>query len=510
MNIKNKLQFVKSKWFIGGVIVIVIIGGYFIFNGGKNPTKEPVTVIKGSISEAVLVTGSTVPVQSSTLSFGSSGIIGYINGSVGKSVYKGQVLAQLNAGDLYGQLQQAKANVSIQQAKLDALKAGSRPEDIASSKAGVDKATQDLSNIYSGIPDTSADSYTKANDAVRVQLNPIFSNDDSEPKLSYVTVYTDEKNKAETERLAVTVILNNWVNELPKEDEATLQKEIDYLRKIKQLLNYISTTLQNAPDLSSTTVDSYKANVTTALAEVNTASKNLNTILQNIASQKLVIKQLQSQLELKEAGTLSQDIAAQVAQVKSAEAGVASAQSKFADMQIVSPISGIITQFDAKLGQFASAGSPLVSVISNNNFEIESQVPETDSSKIKVGNKVNIMLDAYPDATFLGTVSFIYPTETVTQGVVNYKIKIAFSEKDERIKSGLTANLTIETRKKDNVLILPQYAILQNDEGTFVQVKENDVIKNIPVTLGISDQNGNVEIVTGVTEGQQVLNIGLK
>jgi len=79
-----------------------------------------------------------------------------------------------------------------------------------------------------------------------------------------------------------------------------------------------------------------------------------------------------------------------------------------------------------------------------------------------------------------------------------------------RLKSGLTANLDIQTKHKDSVLILPQYAILQNDSGTFVETLASGKVVNNPVTLGIQDAKGNVEIVSGATAGEQVLNIGLK
>ena len=59
-------------------------------------------------------------------------------------------------------------------------------------------------------------------------------------------------------------------------------------------------------------------------------------------------------------------------------------------------------------------------------------------------------------------------------------------------------------------MTLPEYAILQNDQGTFVETLVNKKIVQNPVTLGIQDENGNVEVLSGVTEGEQVLNIGLK
>jgi hypothetical protein len=95
-------------------------------------------------------------------------------------------------------------------------------------------------------------------------------------------------------------------------------------------------------------------------------------------------------------------------------------------------------------------------------------------------------------------------------GVVDYKVKISFEKPDSRVKSGLTANLTIKTKTDTNALILPQYAVIQNVSGTFVEVLQSGTPAQIPVTLGIRDQAGNVEIVNGVTEGQQVVNVGLK
>ena len=115
-----------------------------------------------------------------------------------------------------------------------------------------------------------------------------------------------------------------------------------------------------------------------------------------------------------------------------------------------------------------------------------------------------------PHETFTGKVFSIDPAETIVSGVVDYLIKVSFDKNDPRVKSGLTANLEITTKTENNALILPQYAILQNDSGTFVETLQNGAEAQMPVTLGISDQNGNVEVSSGTTEGEQVMNIGLK
>jgi multidrug efflux pump subunit AcrA (membrane-fusion protein) len=93
---------------------------------------------------------------------------------------------------------------------------------------------------------------------------------------------------------------------------------------------------------------------------------------------------------------------------------------------------------------------------------------------------------------------------------VDYLVKVSFDTVNPQMKSGLTANLSIKTQQDDNALILPQFAILETDQGSFVETLANGVVAQEPVTLGIQDENGNVELLSGVTNGEQVVNIGLK
>ena len=142
---------------------------------------------------------------------------------------------------------------------------------------------------------------------------------------------------------------------------------------------------------------------------------------------------------------------------------------------------------------------------------MDAGVSETDIGKLALGDTASMTLDAFPGETFSGTVFYIAAAQTNDQGVISYPIKIAFDKPDPRLKSGLTANIDLETKKKEDVLVLPQYAILQNDNGTFVEtLAKNGAVTTTPVTLGIQDQNGNVEVTSGVTEGEQVITVGLK
>ena len=514
-----KKPFWKKRWFIIVASIVVLFIIFKIFHHKKSQYQF-VSVTQGTINETVSVTGNTTPTQSVSLGFQNSGTIAAVYHDIGEQVAAGTVIASLDTSDLSAQLQQAQANVDAAKAKLTGLQDGAQPEDIAVSQATVAKAQQDLANMYGAIDNTSTTAYASADDAVHTQISTFFTNGDtSQAQLTYVSSDSEDTNLAQIQRGTVAKDLTAWQAELatvtPSSSNAQLLKVatdgVAYLKDVQSLLALVSSTLNGTTNLSSTQLASYKASVTVATTEVNAAVTSLTTLTQNIASQDLLVAQLQAQLALTQAGSTSSDIAAQQAEVEEAQAAQASVQAKLDSSEIVAPLSGVITQQDAKVGQIASPGTPLVSIISNGQFEVDADVPETDIGKVAVGNTVSMTFDAFGTETFSGKVFYIDPAETITQGVVDYKIKVAFDTPDARMKSGLTANLDIQTKSDANALILPQYAILVNDSGTFVETLDaKKAVVTTPVTLGIQDENGNVEVLTGVTAGEQVLNIGLK
>lgn len=513
------VSFMKKTTLIVLGALVVVIGGIVWYRQSHPAAVQLISVTRGSIAETVTVTGNTTPSQSVSIGFQNTGTIAAVHAALGDAVNAGEVIAELNTANLLASLQQAQADVAVQQAKLAGLKAGAQPADIAASEAALQKAQQDLANYYASISDSSASGFAKANDAVRTQLDTFFSNaETSQPQLNFQTSNPQAATAVTDLRYTAALELNAWQNELVTTNpglatttlKTILVRDLVHLSVAQNLLNTMSAVLAGSINLSSAQLAADKAAVTAGLTEVNAAISALNTISQNIASQEALVAQTQAQLALKQAGSTEQDIAAQQAQVDQAVAGVASAQANLQNAEIVAPIAGVLTQQDAKVGQVVVAGAPLVSIMGSEGLEVDAGVAETDVGKLAIGNVATMTLDAFPNETFTGKVFYIAPSQTNNQGVITYQIKIPFTKQDPRIKSGLTANITIETQHKDNVLILPQYALLQNDQGTFVETMQNNTVIQVPVATGIQDENGNVEMLSGVTEGEQVLNIGLK
>ena len=207
------------------------------------------------------------------------------------------------------------------------------------------------------------------------------------------------------------------------------------------------------------------------------------------------------------AGTVSEQITAQEAQVKQTEAKKQNIQAQLTKTAIRSPINGIITNQDTKVGEIISANTAIVSVISEANWEIKTDVPEADIAKIEIGDKAKLTLDAYgEDVKFSATVILIDPAETVIEGVSNYKVTLHFDEKDERIRSGMTANLDILTAEKENVIAIPQRAVISKNGDKIVRIlKDDETIEEVNVITGIRGSYGNIEIIKGISEGDRVI-----
>jgi len=518
MNVQMKRKFLKIRLRTWAILLVVIFFVVLIatrFGGADDEKKEQIEVRRGSIMQNVIVTGKTEPKQDVELAFERGGKVAHVFVKIGDQVSPGKVLAELDRAELYAQFLDAKANLDSQIAKLDELKKGTRIEDIKIKQTELEKAEQDLANYYRDVPDVANDSYVNANDAVRKQADEIFSDDESQsPQLSFSISNSQLETNLEASRSALTEALGQWKSEIGALAQSSPATALDTaltitttrLLHVRDLLNLIMSAIIANTGLSQTTITSYKANITTALTNVNTSIARVNSKTQSILSQKLAVRKIQDELSLKLAGSTPEAIRAQEASARQAEAKVKVAEAQLAHTVLRAPIAGIVTQQDAKVGEIVGTNVKLVTLISQGELKIEANVPEADIAKITIGNRAEVTLDAYGNHVVFGAhVVAIDPGETVIDGVPTYKTTILFDTYDARARTGMTANVTIETAKKEDALILPQRVIVNKDRDSFVSLVEGETTRQVKVTTGIRGSDGNIEIVDGVREGDQII-----
>ena len=209
--------------------------------------------------------------------------------------------------------------------------------------------------------------------------------------------------------------------------------------------------------------------------------------------------------------------------VASARQTVAKAQTNLGYATITSPIDGVVLNKAVEEGQTvaSSFNTPELFVIAQDltDMRVIADIDEADIGGVKEGQRVTFTVDAFPDDKFEGRVTQVRQEATTTSNVVTYEVVISAPNADLKLKPGLTANVTIYTMEKNNVMTVsskalrftPNPAILTEDqkiedcEGQHkLWTKEGDTFKAHKVEVGTT--NGVVtEIVSGIGNGTEVL-----
>lgn len=154
----------------------------------------------------------------------------------------------------------------------------------------------------------------------------------------------------------------------------------------------------------------------------------------------------------------------------------------------------------------SSSSTPIV-ISDLSTLQAQVQIAETDRPKVKTGQKVELTFDAVPNLTITGKVAEIDAVGTTSSGVVTYGVTITFDVQDKSLNPGMTASASIITQVNANVLLVPNAAVKTDTSGaTYVQVLAavGGTPTNVTVEVGPAGDT-QTEIVSGVTEGQQVV-----
>jgi len=151
------------------------------------------------------------------------------------------------------------------------------------------------------------------------------------------------------------------------------------------------------------------------------------------------------------------------AQVMQTRGALMQAETNLNYSTIRSPVDGIVVSRNVDVGQTVAASfqTPTLFTIAQDltKMQIETSVDESDISRLKVGQTADFTVDAYPELQFQGTVSQIRNAPIVTQNVVTYVAVIGVSNKELKLKPGMTANVSVQIEKREDVLKVPSSAL---------------------------------------------------
>ena len=267
---------------------------------------------------------------------------------------------------------------------------------------------------------------------------------------------------------------------------------------------------------------------TNLISELNTAKANLSSAQSSLNYQ---LSNYNRYKELHEKGLVSADEFESARlqylqakeQVNTSKESVQKAQTNLGYATITSPIDGVILSKSVEEGQTvaASFNTPELFVIAQDltNMRVIADIDEADIGGVKEGQHVSFTVDAFPDDHFEGQVTQVRQQATTESNVVTYEVVISAPNNDLKLKPGLTANVTIFTLEKNDVLAAPAKALRFQPNEAFLQkgetiddcegdhkvwTKEGTVFKAHKVEIGTT--NGIMtEIVSGIKEGTEVL-----
>ncbi len=142
------------------------------------------------------------------------------------------------------------------------------------------------------------------------------------------------------------------------------------------------------------------------------------------------------------------DIASADAGIAAAQANVQSAQAVLADTELHAPFAGTIATIDAKVGEAATIGVPIIQLADFSAWKVETtDLTEINIVNVQVGDAASLSFDAIPDLTLTGKVTNIEPFGTNHQGDIVYKVTVTPDKMDDRLRWNMTAKVSIEAKQ---------------------------------------------------------------
>jgi RND family efflux transporter MFP subunit len=431
----------KKKWF--WFVIIVAIGGYFWYSSRNAKQELFVTapVTRGDVSQIVSASATLLADQEIDLNFETAGRVKSVMTKVGAQVSQGDSLA------------------SIESVTLN--------EEVKKAQSALDKAQADA-----GVND---DVLREARDA---QKNA----------KQYATDVADAEDQ-----------------KVDASDKA-YDNAVDYLADVQSYYNQVV----DDNGASSATAKSAKLTLTSATNAKKAAQEAKDTARRNrdvavrvadnaYESQKENVKSLESK---------SKQVIENSA-IAIATSNYDIAVSNLDKSMLKAPVNGTVTQLNYQKGEvIGSASTKSFGRLLSSDLILEAKIPESDIASVKLDQTALTTFDALGSEDKLdATIVEIDPEATIIQDVVYYKVKLRLATIDKRLKPGMSGDIDIHIAEKKNVLLLPTRAVKQDGTTRYVEVKSADskTAERKDVKVGLEGSEGQIEIMSGISEGEAVI-----
>ena len=511
----------KKRILIIFASVVAIIVIYQVFLKEKKLEFDLTEVVQGSVSQEIFETGQIGTGEKVNLAFKNAGRVEGIYVAVGDEVGRGQELAKLDTTDLEIQLQEARISLELAQLNLNKLLAGASLEEIRIAQAQTENVRINLGIVQENL----RNSYQAAINVLDASYPQIYNALSFIKEFigEYVSVYDQDAKEiietrteveaAEGQAKIYLEIAKGAGADDENLDEAlsvmrnSLETTFNGLETIRGIINNSAVYRNKVSAADKASLDTLKTNVNGSLVNVIGSQQTISSTKSSLQAAEISLQEAENRLALVTAASRQVDVDLYQAQIRQAEARVRLYENQIQQSRLFSPLSGKIAEIKKRVGELAqpSLQDAVMVILPAVPYEIKVNIYEEDVVKILVGNSVDISLIAFPGKVFTGGIVSISPAEKLVDGVVYYETIVGFNEVPEGIRPGMSADIVIKANSRNNVLIIPEEAIMTDGLRNFVEIFRDGNIEERNVEVGLEGSNDMVEIISGLQLGEKVI-----
>lgn len=447
--------------------------------GSGTPGYQETTVVKGNIQKSRSFTGTIAPVTERSVIPDVTGIkITEVSAKKGDEVKQGDTIALLDSDSINEQIKELEATMSATE-KNNALQIQSAREKYDNYKSNLDNgqdsqvlsAQQAIDSAFSALVSAQQAYNTEVklnNQQLSQTILTAMNNVDSSYEQVRAAELSLNQASVDSGQLSLESAWSNYNYAVKSYDAAKVSEESNLTNLFDQYINAQVSYLNALDNYNSTvtqsrqTLQSYSTSVQQAEASADDSVNELK------------LSNLYSQLD---------------------------------DCTVKSPISGVITELDATVGDMAGTTS-LATVTSFDEMKVEIKINEYDIEGVDVGDKVNLTIDATGDQ-YEGTITYISREATVSNGVSYFSADVEF-DGDDKARGGMSVEAKLIVTDLKDILLIPKDAVRTAADGSaYVLVPSTDAkgketTAQQTIEIGATDGK-NVEVTSGLSEGDTIL-----
>jgi len=190
------------------------------------------------------------------------------------------------------------------------------------------------------------------------------------------------------------------------------------------------------------------------------------------------------------------------AQIKQAQAQLEIARINLGHTRISAPIDGVVAAKNIEIGEMANPAAPVFTIVDTGQMVVEGNLAESEVNFAKTGDKVKIYVPSAGDEPFEGVVDHVSPIKDPISKA--YPVKVRIKNTSSSLKGGMTAEMHMTAEARQNIIVLPKEAVLDQGDKNIIYVVNGDKVQERIVTVGLSTDT-RVEIAEGLKVGEKVV-----